>query len=181
MTHLVRKNIHQIWLKDDFLPENIKYNINFCENHYVWVNQNIWKTLLTTKKDLCSYWSIQENDYIKLISVVRLLLLKKFGGLYLDPKIRLLNNKIFDDNLNGFIVCTNNKTTPLKIETTDISTFDVFGSSKSNILLSKILMNIKNNKHENITEVYRKTIVDNQENIKYLTINEFNNYIRICK
>lgn len=175
------KNIHQILLNNNTIPIYMKQNYFFCETHYIWTDQNIWNTLNTTKKDFCVYWNIQDNDYTKQKQIIRLLLLKKFGGLYINPKITLLNHNIFDNINKNFIICTTCQQTPIHIKTTDIYTFDVFGSSQSNILLSKILMNIKNNQHENITEVYRRTIVENQDNINYLTINEFNTFFKVYK
>lgn len=109
----IPKTIHQIWIGDRPIPENHKSWID----HTRWMNPEwkhiLWDDLALTSAGFLvgdfvrSYWS-----YASASNMIRLLLLRRYGGIYLDtdceclkPLDKLLNRKAFAAFQDGDRIC----------------------------------------------------------------------------
>lgn len=114
----IKKVIYQIWLKnnkDEQTPNNIINNIEmartWCKNNgYMHVlideNSNVYKECINTSK-FCKY-HLRKNTKHKaciLSDYIRLYVLHKFGGIYIDCDVTILHG--FDSFLyNDFFICS---------------------------------------------------------------------------
>jgi hypothetical protein len=102
----MEKIIHQIWVgpyeipnkERYFLERNIKVNPDF--KHILWTDSNI-PELPKEVQDLCTYFT-DKKDYAFVADVLRIFLVNKYGGLYIDLDSRP-HNGLSDLNLENYV------------------------------------------------------------------------------
>ena len=88
--------IHRIWLGNDPLPNRFNFYIETCKlknpgwQYRLWTNKDVETFDFTTKELLKS-----AKSYAEQADILRLEILKKYGGFYLDADLECLQN--FDD------------------------------------------------------------------------------------
>ena len=109
---MIPKRIYQIWIKkniNDIIPQKTKEFIDnvkrWClENNYEYIlidnNSDIYKECLENSF-FCKH---QKNSPVSISDYIRLYILKKYGGIYLDADIKIHNG--FNDLLdNNYFIC----------------------------------------------------------------------------
>ena len=93
--------IHQIWVGPYELPEREKYfiervkKLNPSFKHILWTDKNLPELPENIKKCVDDFY--KKCDYAHVADVLRIFLIKEFGGLYIDVDFKAL--KKFDINI----------------------------------------------------------------------------------
>ena len=164
---IIPKIIHQIWIGGDLPPMERK----LCNDWKLACEENGWEYILWNDKKLSQLDFLNEDKIFETKSVgqksdiIRLELLKKYGGVYLDTDFAFV--KMFDDkilSLDFFVGLTFDKK-PVLMNS-------IIGSTKDNKILNQLLK-IENIKYNNvmdviastgpyyITDIYYKNIIEN--------------------
>ena len=94
--------IHYIWLQGETeLPEKYRENIRITQNNYPTAEIKIWnQEELESLVKQCKYLSsdlLQKIHWIQLVDIGRVLVLYKYGGLYLDTDTSIPRKMDFDE------------------------------------------------------------------------------------
>ncbi len=130
----MEKKIHQIWVGPYEIPEMEKFfvsrlkELNPMFDHFLWTNENLPK-LPRKVQEKFDYW-MKHETYAFAADVLRIFLIREYGGLYLD--IDWHPQKSFEDlkleNYDGLIVYHSEFT----------SGNEIFGSSAKKGLIESI-------------------------------------------
>lgn len=85
--------IHQIWLDAPINPVALpwmKKAQNAGMEYHLWTNDNVWPETGMSRRDFALYWNLEENNPVALSDVLRILLVNKYGGFYLDCDVELM-------------------------------------------------------------------------------------------
>lgn len=107
--------IHQIWLDPPIDPKAIPYmNISkTMSNEYkLWTSENVWNEIGKTREEFAQYWNLDLTNAVGLSDVLRVLLIKKLGGWYVDSDVEIFKN--VDDYKNNSFV-TNTEYSPVRV------------------------------------------------------------------
>jgi len=106
----MEKIIHQIWIGPYEIPERERYFIESVKNynksfdHILWTDENL-PELPQNIKILYDTFRNQK-DFAHMADVLRIFLIKKYGGLYIDVDFKPLKTfDLFDNNKNSMFVC----------------------------------------------------------------------------
>jgi len=145
----MKKIIYILWLQGFDNPPDV---VNQCINSWEYYNPS-WKIILIDNKNLNNYIEFEEfidksliYDYTALSDIIRILLLKKYGGLWVDATT--FCNKPLDNWLLSFIkegFFAFNKPTPDRL----LSTWFIYAEKENYIIdlwFNQTLQYIKINK-----------------------------------
>lgn len=106
----MEKIIHQIWVGPYDIPEREKYFIETVKNynksfeHVLWTDDKL-PELPQNIKILYDAFRVQK-DYAHMADVLRIFLVKEYGGLYIDVDFKPLKPfDLFDNNDMSMFVC----------------------------------------------------------------------------
>jgi mannosyltransferase OCH1-like enzyme len=176
---MIPKIIHHVWTSNNKFKEKfhsfrfswIKHNPDW--SFYFWTIDNLPESI---DQGVLEVLSDEKYNYVIKSDILRLEILKKYGGIYVDTDIECL--KSFDDFLNlDFFV---------GYEDSNFLCNALIGSSQNNVIVENLLLasleNLKNhsvefsNRHPNkITgpHLYTKIIKDSTSNYKLFEKNIF--------
>lgn len=106
----MEKIIHQIWVGHYDIPEREKYfidnvkKLNSSFQHILWTDDNL-PELPEKINTLCTAFR-KQKDYAHVADVLRIFLIKEYGGLYIDVDFKPLKPfDLYDNNTSDLFVC----------------------------------------------------------------------------
>ena len=150
--------IHQIWLDapiDDRAKPFMQTAKGMALNYNLWTNDNVWPVVGKTRFEFADYWKLDPTNAVALSDVLRIFLVKQFGGFYLDADIELFKHVSTYQN-NSFVTTTScPKIAISKINALTIMN-DFFGAVKGHPLLDMIISEMETRK--NLTDHWTRRI-----------------------
>ena len=144
----IPKILHHVWLGKQQIPKNLQRCIQTCYGVH-----SEWKHMFWTDDNLpeMSYFKEEydvDNNYARKSDLIRLMALYQYGGVYLDTDVECI--KPIDKLLEGYrLVIASECGQPWKKDCRrDHINNAVIASTRSNVILSKMLLNIKKNYEE---------------------------------
>jgi mannosyltransferase OCH1-like enzyme len=100
--------IHQIWLGPepiypDVLP--LMEKTKKLADHYRLWQEDIWEDIGMTRKFFANYWRVDIDNSVALGDVLRVLVIQKYGGFYMDADVEL-RQPVSLYQPSGFIITT---------------------------------------------------------------------------
>ena len=106
----MEKIIHQIWVGKYDIPDREKYFIeqvkiiNPSFDHMLWTDDNLPELPENIKTLYDNFEKVK--DYAHMADVLRIFLVKEYGGLYIDVDFKPIKPfTLFDDNDSELFVC----------------------------------------------------------------------------
>ncbi|MDD5703686.1 MAG: glycosyltransferase [Dehalococcoidales bacterium] len=121
--------------------------------YHLWTNDNVWPVVGKTRSEFAKYWNLDEKNAVSLGDVLRVLLIKQFGGFYLDADVELFKPISVYQN-NAFVITTTRQRLKA-LEVNDIMN-ECFGAEKDHPLLISIIAEMERRK--NSTDHWTKRV-----------------------
>lgn len=109
---MIPSAIHQNWLSGPIDPRAVNYMEKakiMAESYHLWTDKNVWTEMGQSRPEFAAHWNLDERNSVALGDVLRVLLIHRHGGFYLDSDVELFQ-PVATYRDYDFVVTTNCRT-----------------------------------------------------------------------